>query len=235
MFWKVTKLAPEEAHVALGREMPGGRFVLHRHCDEAGPHLDLRLELEGYLAGWRVDGLSLDAGAWATEKMPHPVRWLEQDGEAVRVDEGEYVWLAREEESSELLLQGREEEYRVRVERQDGLSASSTRAICDALESHGVKAEAVAKLIGDGVTARQRAVERFCGLGRELDGDSFDEGVWRRTLAPLSLREVFRHLEGLEVRFDRKYPPQPVSHPEPLEGAKPEDRAGRAMEILREG
>ena len=81
--------------------------------------------------------------------------------------------------------------------------------------------------------SRQIAVERLCGLGRELDGAVFDEAVWRKTLRGLSLDEIHRQLHAYEVRFDRKYPPQSVSRPERLPEDKEEGRAGAAMAILR--
>ena len=67
MYWIVglesaeERAVPDEAH---------GRFVLHRHHDEGGAHLDLRLEQDGYLMGWRIDGISLEGAPWATEKAP---------------------------------------------------------------------------------------------------------------------------------------------------------------------
>jgi hypothetical protein len=84
----------------------------------------------------------------------------------------------------------------------------------------------------DGALARQRAIERFCGLGRELDAEAFDPAVWRKTLAGLTLEEIQAHLRTYEVRFDRVYPPAPVSRPERLadDGSQ---RASVALGILR--
>ena len=69
----------------------------------------------------------------------------------------------------------------------------------------------------DGETARKRAVERLCALGRELDGDSFDEKMWRSTLSHLLLKEIHGHLRSFERRFDEKHPPLPVTKREKLE------------------
>jgi hypothetical protein len=76
-------------------------------------------------------------------------------------------------------------------------------------------------------------------LGRELDGSAFDDSVWRRVLAGLSLDEIHSQLRAFEVRFDQKYPPSPVSRPEKLRDADAEDSAGTtraegAMAIARE-
>ena len=87
----------------------------------------------------------------------------------------------------------------------------------------------------DGVTARRRALERFCGLGRELDGSAFDEAVWRRTLESLSLDEITRHLRAYEVRFDHKFPPSPTSYPETLPDSESGAWTNRAMGIVRDG
>lgn len=235
MFWKLDAVDVEaENALAEGKAPEAGRFVLHRHTDAAGPHLDLRLEQDGYLLGWRIDGLRLEDGPWATEKAPHPTRWLEQDGEAVREDAGVYAWITRDEEHCEVELRGQTGARRIRVKREAGLPARCVGAICDALRTHEAAPDQAARLIADGVTARKRAIERFCGLGRELDGRAFDEAVWRKTLGTLSLREIHSHLEALEVRFDRKYPPAPVSRPEPLPEEQPDGSWQRAVGILRD-
>ncbi|HPO12065.1 MAG TPA: hypothetical protein PLI09_01365 [Candidatus Hydrogenedentes bacterium] len=103
-----------------------------------------------------------------------------------------------------------------------------------AMKTHLVKPKDAAQLIQDGVEARRRAIERFCGLGRVMDGANFDESVWRVTLDHLSLREIHHHLEAYEVRFDEKYPPQPVSQPEPLPEEDPQTWSERGMALLKE-
>lgn len=103
-----------------------------------------------------------------------------------------------------------------------------------AMKEHQVKPKLAARLIQDGVEARRRAIERFCGLGRVIDGPGFNETVWRATLAHLSLRDIHHHLEAYEVRFDAKYPPQPVSQPEPLPEEEPQGWSERGMAILKE-
>jgi hypothetical protein len=75
----------------------------------------------------------------------------------------------------------------------------------------------LAGLAEDGRAARDRAITRYCGLGRELDGNSFDDTWWRAMLAGQRLSVIQQHLHGLEVRFDQKYPPLPVSVPVALE------------------
>lgn len=231
MYWKLSRVERKEAPET--NETPGdGRFVLHRHNDAQGPHLDLRLEQEGYLAGWRIAGGALAEGAWATEKMPHPVYWLDQDGEAVREDAGVYVWRAREADHAELELQGGAGVMRLRLEMAPGLPVERVQAIRETLARHGLAPEQAADLVADGVTARQRAIERLCGLGRELDGGAFPEGFWRKTLGTLSLRDIHTHLESFEQRFDAKYPPQPVSRMESLPEETGAAGQGRALEIL---
>ncbi len=235
MYWNVIA---EPCGAAEAAERSDGRFVLHRHHDANGPHLDLRLEQDGYLVGWRIDGTSLESKPWATEKAPHPTQWLDQDGDAQRVDAGLYMWVERGADRRVLLLNGREGAVQVRVERTEGLPARTVRAIREAARSCGVELEDAGRLVVDGVTARRRAIERLCGLGRELDGSTFDEGVWRKALAGLSLDDIHAHLRAYEVRFDAKYPPSPVSRPETLPDANegedsPLGRTQQAMAIMR--
>lgn len=222
---------------ALGTNGDGRRFVLHRHRDEAGVHLDLRLEQDGYLMGFRVDGVALGAEAWATAKAPHPLHWLDRDGDAVREDGGTYFWESGDATGGVLLLCGVRETVRVCVEPIGGVTAGDLADVRAAAEKLGVTAGALAGLAEDGAVARERAIARLCGLGRELDGDAFDDGLWRRTLAGERLAVIQQYLHGLELRFDRKYPPAPVSVPVTLEESETLAAGGggtvRAMGILK--
>ena len=236
MFWK---LRCEEQDGGDGNERVDGRFVLHQHADGEGPHLDLRLEQDGYLVGWRIEGVSLEGEAWATQKAPHPTWWLERDGDAVRLDAGLYTWIERGPDRRVLALRGGKGVRSLRVERESGLPVAAVRSICEALRMCGADPNKAGQLLVDGMTARKRVIERLCGLGRELDGTTFDDGVWRRILADLSLEEIHAQLRGYEVRFDMKYPPAPVSRPERLPGTETGDGAGTtrtevAMAIVRE-
>ena len=232
MFWKIEcEPAPGET---ADLEDAGGRFVLHRHRDAGGPHLDLRLECGDCLMGWRIDADSLEGAPWATEKAPHDRRWLEQSGDAVRVDAGVYRWLEPGGDERVLLLHGQLGVRLVRARRVDGLPPTAVRAVCEALREGTADAHEAGRLIIDGVTARRRAVERFCGLGRELDGAAFDGALWRKTLANLTLDEIQVYLHAYEVRFDAKYPPSPVSRPEPLPERDHSHHKDRVMAILRE-
>ncbi len=228
MYWKITREAGAEG-VKAGP--PTGRFVLHRHRDAEGPHLDLRLESDGFLLGWRIEGGGLEEERWAEAKGPHPLAWLDDDRDAVRVDAGTYYWLEGRPGQQRFLLLGAERQV-VCVEREPGLPLGVVRSVCAALDAAGVESGQAARLVRDGIEARRRAIERFCGLGRELDGDTFDESVWRKALDGLSLDEVHGQLRAFEVRFDQKYPPEPVSQPEALDA---EERADVALAIAREG
>lgn len=210
-----------------------GRFVLHKHTDAAGPHLDLRLEQEGFLLGWRIDALTLEGSPSATEKAPHGIEWLERDGDAHRVDEGAYCWIERTPCERAVLLRGASGSYVVRARQEASLSPAVIRAVRTALADAGALESDAAKLIADGASARRRAMERLCGLGRELDGDAFDADTWRKSLAPLPLEDIHTHLRAYEVRFDRKYPPAPVSKPERLPDDGQPHRSGDALAILR--
>ena len=236
MFWRV--ICEERATVSeLGQT--DGRFVLHRHVDELGPHLDLRLEQDGCLVGWRIEGESLDGEPWATKKGRHPVSWLEGNSEARQVDAGVYAWLECGPERRVVVLRGRDGARQIRIEHELNAPVSMVRSVWDAIRSTGSRPEEAGRLIVDGVTARRRAIERLCGLGREMDGTAFDDGVWRRILAGLELEEIHAQLRAFEVRFDRKYPPSPVSRPERLPETEADSssngrRTESAMEIVRE-
>ncbi|MBI5093493.1 MAG: hypothetical protein HZB26_13760 [Candidatus Hydrogenedentes bacterium] len=233
MFWKIIC---EDAGTPVSNNAPAdGRFVVHRHIDADGPHLDLRVEMDNCLMGWRVDGLTLEGGPWATEKRPHPLHWLEQPGDAIREESGVYTWEKREADEVVLVLRDPRGAKRVRLQREVGLPPSALRTIRAALSGANAAPADAARLIADGATARRRAIERFCGLGRELDGSAFDETLWRKTLAPLTLDEIHAQLRAYEVRFDKAHPPQPVSQPESLPAWERDSRTGAAMAILREG
>ena len=228
MFWKVAQLEHTQTPAHF---VPAGRYVLQRHTDAQGEHLDLRLEADGHLRGWRIDAAALGAGAWATEKAPHPLRWLDDDGNAQRLDAGEYSVERTDTNTTALLLRGAGGSTRVVMTPAPELPASAARSIADALHALKAAPADAARLIADGVAARSRATERFCGLGRELDGDAFEEKLCRRTLAGLTLDEIHAQLRAYEVRFDAKYPPLPVSKPE-THGDAP--RVREAMAIARE-
>ncbi len=224
------RVAGERAGLDVGER----RFVLHRHRDEAGAHLDLRLEQDGYLMGFRVDGASLGECVWATVKTPHPVSWLSENGDAHREDGGTYYWESGDADGGCLVLCGVRDTVRVSVTPVEDVSAGALAGLRAAAEELGVALGELAGLAEDGRVARERAIARFCGLGRELDGDAFDDGLWRKTLAGERLGVVQQYLHGLELRFDRKYPPTPVSVPAALEEAGDEACSDRAMGVFRQ-
>lgn len=230
MFWRIQS---EPLDAPPDTPVSEGRFVIHRHTDHEGPHLDLRLEADGYLTGWRIDATTLDDAPWATAKAPHPTRWLDDTADVLREDAGVYAWERHDGQGGVLLLRGEHETRRVRVEPIGAFPTHAARAILDALRAGNADVRQAPRLIADGVAARQRAIARFCGLGRELDGDAFPESGWRDILTRLSLDEIHTHLRAYEVRFDQKHPPAPVSQPEPLETEDQGTRAEAAMAIAR--
>lgn len=232
MFWQLTLEDTAEAQRA--QLPPEGRFVLHRHHDADGPHLDLRLEQDGYCLGWRVGAAELDGAPWASAKAPHPLAWLEHDGDAVRADHGVYAWVERHADGGRLLLMGARGDCVLRVSRVAGLPPDTVRAVHEAVRACGGESVRAAQLVRDGMAARQRAIARLLGLGRELDGAAFDETVWRASLADAPLDAINAHLRAYEARFDAKYPPRPVSEPEPLEAEDRADRGADALRIARE-
>ncbi len=233
MFWEIT-VAREVDDLEDAPEQWDGRFVLHRHHDHEGPHLDLRLERDGYLLGWRISGTSFVEGMCAVEKAPHPVAWLDHDGDAVREDAGMYAWKERAPDGGTLLLAGETSGIReVEVRRGEGLAPDVIRSIRSALDECGIDPGRAAQLVKDGIAARERSAQRLCGLARELDGAAFDEGVWRKVQRHLTLDEIHAQLRAYEVRFDKKYPPQPVSRPERLTDQEGPSRSDTALAIVQ--
>lgn len=229
MIWKLSC----EALPAVKPVRCDGRFILHRHRDEYGPHLDLRLEFDGHLMGWRIDGDRIEGTHWAMLKTSHTVRWLENDSDAVRLESGRYSWQERGQDRRRLVLLGQTTTLQVVAKRQNYVTPNLLRSIAEVALAHPLGTDDLAGLIADGAVARQRAVERLCALGRELDGSAFDAGLWRKLLDGQSLAEIQAHLRGFESRFDLKYPPLPVSRPEPLPEDETPDRWERAMTIAR--
>ncbi len=238
MYWEIRNLTRSEA-LADGALPPEGasRFVLHRHEDRDGAHFDLRIEEGNCLLGWRISGEAFEAGCWATEKMPHPPRWLDEDGDAHREDEGVYVWRERGAEARELALHGRTGVTVLRFERAEAPPVDSIRALAGLARAHQQPLDRLEALAADGLEARRNAIARFCGLSRELDGEGFDEEAWRRLLHGMSLREIGARLAKVETRHDLAHPPEAASRPEPLPdgsmGRAQDERLGRAMRIAQ--
>ncbi len=207
--------------------------MLHRHSDAQGPHLDLRLEQRGYLTGFRIDATAIDGETWAEEKSPHPVEWLDRDGEAIREDSGTYVVERVNGNELRVTLHGARAARTIHAVQEPGLSPGTTRDVCAVLREQGVSTQDAAKYIADGITARRRTVERLCGLARELDASTFDETVSKRSLAGLSLEEIHTQLRAYEVRFDAKYPPAPVSQPEQQSESERATGTATALAIVR--
>jgi hypothetical protein len=161
------------------------------------------------------------------------LRWLDRDADAQCVDAGVYMLQNRPGgDTRTLLLKGIGGVKQLTAERVPGLPASAARELVDTLRENNVDASDTPQLVRDGLSARRRAVERLCGLGRELDGDAFDASSWRLLLAGLSLDEIHAQLRAYEVRFDQKYPPSPVTRPEKLQ--EEPARTGAALSIARE-
>jgi hypothetical protein len=209
------------------------RFVLHGHRDDAGDHLDLRLEEGDVLVGWRlppdvVEQLAVGKQVPCELKRIHPIRWLDVDEEGCSLeDSGTYTWVTKSGTRALIAFRGEQLAGVYSVTRQQGDRKSPAdeydESVAFIREKCGLdlgRMDDAAELVArahDGDTARKRAVERLCALGRQLDGDSFDEQMWRKTLGGLSLREIHGHLRPFERRFDERHPPVPVTRQERLE------------------
>jgi hypothetical protein len=233
MYWQITQMT---RHKSESPAADAPRFVLHRHEDASGVHHDLRLEDGNCLVGFRITGGTVEPGCWATEKMPHPKTWLEEDKDAQRIHAGTYAWQGAEADRRELTLHTDEGNVTLRFDKCNTLDVEDIRALTTLVQEQRIAANTLASLVEDGLTARRNTVARFCGLSRELDGAGFDEQRWRDLLGGMTLRQVSEHLASVEKRFDRTHPPQPVSRPEPLHHKEhaQETRAQRAREILNQ-
>lgn len=224
MFWR---LRSETADSPMTNHADG-RFAIHTR---ANGEIELRIEMDGYLMGWRIDGDNLGETQWAVEKTPHPTTWI--DREEGRIDRGTYAWIEKGDDTKRIALIGESGVTVLTADRIADVAISEVRAITEAIHDAGADMRDAPQLIADGSTARRRAAARFIGLGRELDGDAFDTAVWRRAIAYLSLDEIHDQLRAYESRFDAKYPAARASVPEAL----PDDSAAHAsieaLEILR--
>ncbi|HNZ49370.1 MAG TPA: hypothetical protein PLY90_09900 [Candidatus Hydrogenedentes bacterium] len=230
MFWEIAEVS--RCGTAPDTQEEQGRFVLHRHDDGEGVHLDLRLEWGDTLSGWRIAGENLETGLWATEKMPHPADWLTQDRGLERKSAGLWRWEERSEDRRRVALQIGEETVRITLERRRGISAETVRALSDLAKESKMPFSALAGLAADGLQARAREIERFCALSRMLDGEGFDEAGWRSLFSGMSLREISDRLAHVEIRHDRLHPPLPVSLPEKLTEDEGTSRMRHAYQIL---
>ena len=164
MYWNIA-LLPDATPDSKREHGPAGRYVIHRHFDGGGPHRDLRLEQAGHLAGWRFEQPLCAEGAWAVEKGPHPLRWLDHDGDAAREDAGLYTVIAWAKDVRELFLDGRHGTHILRAERMPLLSPEAARALHVTMREMALEPAALAGILRDGVTARRRALARSAGLG----------------------------------------------------------------------
>jgi hypothetical protein len=232
MLWNLT--AAPLAETQDCKRPCDGRFVLHRHSDNDGLHLDLRLELEGYLMGWRIQSNELLGEHWATLKTPHAMRWLDCDCDLTRVDSGAYSWLVQTSNRRVLVLHGEHATTRIDARANEWATPRVLGEIAGLSRECDVSSSDLKQLLADGVVSRKRAIERLCALGRELDGFAFDDMAWRKLLCKLSLNEINGHLRAYEARFDAKYPPTPVSQPEPLDEEVANPRRELAIAILKD-
>jgi hypothetical protein len=235
--WLIRKMDDEREPDFSGREVASGTgFVLHRHRDEDGEHLDLRLEDGEVLVGWRLPRDGSERLADGEElicelKRMHPRKWLDvNDDECFVEDAGTYRWLERSADRGVGVFFGERfagrYSFTKRQLNEESASERYEKPVSLIKKELGLdlgRAEDAEKVLArfrDGETARKRAVERLCALGRELDGDSFDEKMWRSTLSHLVLTEIHGHLRSFERRFDEKHPPVPVTKREKLESDK---------------
>lgn len=195
-----------------------GRFVLHTHKDKQGAHLDLRIEQKGYLLGWRIDDTELRSELWGTEKLPHDPSWLNMENAEDEKHSGDYRWFSQGDGNGYLNLRLKDnQQYTYRVERWGGFSIRFQRALWQNMRKWQLSPSQVLSLIEDGITAREYAVRRMCGLGKFIEGDTFDASQWEKVMSKCSLNEIYTNLRKWENRLERQTPPQRLSQPEKVD------------------
>ena len=111
------------------------RFVLHGHRDDAGDHLDLRLEEGDVLVGWRlppdvVEQLALGTQVPCELKRIHPKRWLDVDEEGCAVeDSGTYTWVTKSGTQALIAFRGEQFAGVYSVARQERCGRSSQHLV----------------------------------------------------------------------------------------------------------
>ena len=234
MLWTLESMEPVDTEPADGW---AGQWVLHRHRDTDGPHLDLRLETGGILGGLRIDGEALNPGVRAIEKAPHPLDWLTTDGPAQADGRGQWGWDTRKPERRILILDDGADRYRLVWRRLPPLPPDAHARLSEWCREHRLAPAELPGLCADGLRARQAALARCQGLAALIEGDRFDPNAWQILLEPLDLEALNRRLEALEAQLDRLHPPIPWTCPpdgpaDPPASADPRALA-RAIALLR--
>ncbi len=210
-----------------------GRFVLHAHRDAEGPHLDLRLEWGDCLLGYRVAGEALAVNAWATEKAPHPKRWLTQDGAAERRDAGRYAWAKRGDTERTLWLEGEAGIETLTLHRERVLAPAVSSGLRAWLAAQKLEEAHLPGLAQDGQLARRTAMGRIHGLARVLEGDAFDAEALETQLRGQPLEKLLAVQQRLETRFDARLSPKPYAQAMPMpEGESTEERDAAPWALL---
>ncbi|HOK09982.1 MAG TPA: hypothetical protein PLT82_11210 [Candidatus Hydrogenedens sp.] len=195
-----------------------GRFVVQRHKDKQGHHLDVRLEQDHYLLGWRIEAHELLPKLWGQEKLPHDPIWLETDKETECLLAGRYRWFKQSDTCGYLELTSETGQQMVyQVERWAGFPARFQQALWQRMQTWQIAPADVPSLIEDGIHARKYAIRKLCGLGQFLDGDAFCSEHWEKALARCSLEEIYSYLQKWEARFSRYAPSERISRPEKID------------------
>ncbi|HOQ90371.1 MAG TPA: hypothetical protein PLX03_09560 [Candidatus Hydrogenedentes bacterium] len=235
MLWTLESAEPVQEPPAEGW---AGRWALHRHRDELGEHLDLRLEQDGVLGGLRVEGSELAPGVCAVEKGPHPLKWLAASASVEKLGAGRWGWLWREPALREIVLEERKALTRLAWRRAETIPLRAAARLGAWCREHQVDPDQLEALCADGWLARQAARERCRGLAALLEGEVQDPAAWQKQFGTLSLAELNARLELLEARLDRKHFPPALAAPPDGASLPPEADAARAlsrtMNLLRD-
>lgn len=206
-----------------------GQWILHRHRDHYGPHLDLRLEFRGILGGLRVDADALIPGVPATEKGPHPNAWLTAEGPAQEVGRGRWAWEKYTPDHRVLLLDNGTDRLRLGWKRAPALPTSVIVQLAAWAQQNHLTPDQLSALCADGLRARQAARARCRGLAALIEAEHFDPDAWNDLLEPLNLDALNQKLDALEARLDQLHPPAPWTHPPDATTETPEHQDPRAF------
>lgn len=191
-----------------------GRFIVQRHQDNLGVHIDIRLEHEGYLTGWRIDGVSeLADEMWGEAKLPHNPNLL-YDANLPEIERGIYQWYLEDGEIGILELVSTSEDCKVfRVEKCCGVPLSVQRKLIEICSGYGLKWDEVSSLIGDGLKAREWMITKICGMAQYLDDQAFVQDDYVEYLKNRSFEELKESLIIWEKRLSLKKPVERVTKP----------------------
>ncbi|MCX8065998.1 MAG: hypothetical protein N3G21_12650 [Candidatus Hydrogenedentes bacterium] len=216
-------------------EVAMGRFIIHRHSDIAGEHIDIRLEEDFSLVGWRVDGTSeLGDEMWGVAKLPHHPGLLD-DGTIPVVAKGKFRWLLDNKDDTFLELEFDDGEIRVyKVEKHGGLPASIQNRLNKIISDNGLSWDEALSLIGDGIKAREWLITKICGMVEYSGNYILPQAEYAEYLKGKSLDELKRNLTYWEKKVSSNQSVGRLTRPGDIgqEGESEKWKLSKVLELI---